>query len=86
MFTLVYQNILLSSRGRAIFTFSEFQPRQHLRQPQMTFGQHLVNINAYAKFYQNIPNGLRVIDIFHEQARDKIYINRPGTKSSQTVR
>ena len=29
-------------------------------------GLLLVNINAYAKFYQNIPNGLRVIDIFHE--------------------
>ena len=45
-------------------------------------GLHLVNINAYAKFYQNIPNSLRVIDIFHEQAGDKIFTNRPGTKSN----
>ena len=29
-----------------------------------SLGLHLVNINAYAKFYKNIPNGLRVIDIF----------------------
>ena len=43
-----------------------------------SLGQDVVNINAYAKFYQNIPNALRVIDIFHEQAGDKI-------KSSQTV-
>ena len=32
----------------------------------------VVNINAYAKFYQNIPNGLRVIYIFHELAGDKM--------------
>ena len=35
-------------------------------------GLHLVNINAYAKFDQNIPNGLRVIDTFREQAGVKI--------------
>ena len=46
----------------------------------------LVNINVSAKFYQNIPNGLRVFDIFHEHAGDKIFTNRPGTKCSQTVR
>ena len=34
-------------------------------------GLHLVNINGYAGLYQNIPNGLRVIDIFHEKAGDK---------------
>ena len=32
-------------------------------------------------FSQNIPNGLRVIDIFHEQAGDKIFTNCPVTKS-----
>ena len=37
----------------------------------------VVNINAYAKFYQNIPDGLRVIYIFHEQAGDKIFTNCP---------
>ena len=40
-----------------------------------SLGLDVVNINAYAKFYQNIPNGLGFIDIFHEQA---------GTKSSHT--
>ena len=39
-----------------------------------SLGLDVVNINAYAKFYQNIPNGLRVIDIFHEQAGDKIFM------------
>ena len=42
----------------------------------------VVDINAYARFYQNIPNGLRVIDIFHEQAGDKIFTNCPLTKSN----
>ena len=47
-----------------------------------SLGLDFVNINAYAKFYQNIPNGLRVIDIFHEQAGDKIFTNCPVTKSN----
>ena len=46
----------------------------------------VVNINAYAKFYQNIPNGLRVIYIFHEQAGDKIFTNCPVTKSNVDYR
>ena len=86
IYAKVYQNIPLSSRDRAIFTFSEFEPRQHLGQSQMTFDNPLGYINAYAKFYQNIPNGLRIIDIFHEQAGDIIFTNSPRTKSSQTVR
>ena len=45
-------------------------------------GLDVVNINAYAKFYQNVPNGLRVIYIFHEQAGDKIFTNSPVTKSN----
>ena len=78
----VYQNIPLSSRDRAISTFSEFEPRQRLGQSQMIFDNILVYISAFVKFYQNIPNGLRVIDIFHEQAGDKIFTNCPVTKSN----
>ena len=76
----VYQNIPLSSRDRAIFTFSEFEPRLIPNDIWQSFGLHLVNINAYPKFYQNIPNGLKVVDIFYEQARDKIFTNSPRTK------
>ena len=47
-----------------------------------SFWLHLVIINAYAKFHQNIPNGLRVINIFYEQAGDKIFTNRQVTKSN----
>ena len=36
----------------------------------------VVNINVYAKFYPNIPNGLELSTVF---------TNRPGTKSSQTL-
>ena len=50
-----------------------------------SLGLYLVNINVYAKFYQNIPNGLRVIDIFHEQAGDKIFTNRSVTKSNLII-
>ena len=37
VYAKVYQNIPLSSRERAIFTFSEFEPRQRLGQSQMMF-------------------------------------------------
>ena len=46
----------------------------------------LVNINVYANFYQTTPNGLRVIDIFHELSGDKIFTNALVTNPSQTVR
>ena len=39
----VYQNIPLSLRDRASFTFSEFEPRQRLVQSQMTFD----NLSGY---------------------------------------
>ena len=42
----------------------------------------LVNFNVYAKVYQNIPNGLRVIDILRELSGDKIFTNCPVTKSN----
>ena len=47
-----------------------------------SLGLDVVIINACAKFYQNFTNGLRVIDIFHEQAGDKIFTNCPVTKSN----
>ena len=47
-----------------------------------SLGLDVANINAYAKFYQNIPNGLRIIDIFHEQAEDKIFTNCPVTNQT----
>ena len=43
-------------------------------------GLDVVNINVYAKVYQNIPNGLRVIDI-RELSGDKIFANCPVTKN-----
>ena len=86
VYAKVYQNIPLSSRDRAIFTFSEFEPRQRLGQSQMKFDNalgYLLSISMHTKrFYQNVPNGLRVIDIFHEQAGDKIFTDSPVTKSN----
>ena len=82
MFTQLFIKLFHSVQDRTILTFSEFEPRQRLGQSQTTLdiGQS-VGITAYAKFYQNIPNGLRFIDIFHEQACVKIFTNCPVTKS-----
>ena len=49
----VYQNIPLSSRDRASFTFSEFEPRQSLGQSQMTFDNLLGYILSISMRMQN---------------------------------
>ena len=49
----VYQNIPLSSRDRAIFTFSEFEPRQRLGQSQLTFDNLLDYILSISMSMQN---------------------------------
>ena len=75
----VYQNIPLSSRERAIFDFFRIwrsaKPRTMINVISQSLGLDVVN--AYAKFYQNIPNGLELSTFF---------TNSPVTKSSQTVR
>ena len=53
VYAKVYQNILLSSRDRIIFTFSEFVPRQRLGQSQMSFGNLLGYILSISMRMQN---------------------------------
>ena len=64
VYAKVYQNIPLSLRDRAIFTFfriwSSAKPRPMINVILLFVELDLVNINVSAKFYQNIPNGLRV--------------------------
>ena len=68
VYAKVYQNIPLSSRGRAIFFFFFFffriwrsaKPRPMINVILQFPELDLVNIIVSAKFYQNIPNGLRV--------------------------
>ena len=60
IYTTVYQNIPLSLRNRAIFSFSEFGARPMINVILQFLELDLVNINVSANFYQNIPNGLRV--------------------------
>ena len=59
-----HHNIPLSSRDRAIFIFfriwSSAKPRPMINVISQFLELDLVNINVSAKFYQNIPNGLRV--------------------------
>ena len=53
----VYQNIPLSSRDRAIFTFSEFEPRQRLDQSQMTVDNRLsisMRTQIFIKIFQTV--------------------------------
>ena len=50
MYAKLHHNIPLSSRDRAIITFSEFGARQNLDRWKMTFH----NLNVYAEVYQNI--------------------------------
>ena len=85
VYAKVYQNISLNSRDRAIFTFSEFEPRQRLGQSQMIIDNllgYILSISMRVQNYQTIPNCLRVIEIFHEQAGDKNFTNRPVTNSN----
>ena len=53
VYAKVYQNIPLSSRDRAIFTFSEFEPRQRLGQSQMIFDNPLGYILSISMHMQN---------------------------------
>ena len=53
VYAKVYQNIPLSSREKAIFTFSEFEPRQRLGQSQMTFDNLLGYILSISICMQN---------------------------------
>ena len=59
VYAKVYQNIPLSSRDSAIFTFLEFGPRQRLGQSQMTFDNPLgyilsisVRMHNFIKIFQ----------------------------------
>ena len=82
MFTQKFIKIFHSIQEIRLFSLliivTSAKPRPNTNDILQSLGQHLVNINAYAKFYQNIPSGLRFIDIFHEQAGDKIFTNRSG--------
>ena len=53
VYAKVNQNIPLSSRDRAIFTFSEFEPRQRLGQSQTTFDNLLGYILSVSMRMQN---------------------------------
>ena len=64
MYAKFHHNILHSSRDRAIFTFfriwSSANPRPIKNVSSQSLGLDLVNINVYAKVYQNIPFSSRV--------------------------
>ena len=84
VYAKVYQNIPLSSRERAIFTFSEFEPRQRLGQPKW----HLTISWATSCQYQCVCKILSKYSKRFKSYRhfSTFFTNRPGTKSLQTVR
>ena len=43
-----------------------------------SLGLDIININVYAKGYQNIPNGLTVVGICRELSGDKQLPKLPG--------
>ena len=62
-----HHNIQLSSRDRAIFTFSQFGAQQNLdrrNDSSQSLGLDLDNINVYVEVYQNIPLSSRDKAIF----------------------
>ena len=94
VYAKVYQNIPLSLRDRAIFTFSEFEPRQRLGQSQMTFDNLLgyilsvsLRMQNFIKIFQMVlelstfsRTGLR--QNLHKQAGVKIFTNCTVRKSN----
>ena len=81
MFTQKFIKIFHSVQEIGYFHFFRIwrsaKPRPMINVISQSLGLDVVNINAYAKFYQNIPNGLELSTFF---------TNSPVTKSSQTVR
>ena len=63
VYAKIYQNIPLSSRDRAIFSFFRIwrsaKPRPMINVILQFLELDLVNINVSTKFYQKISNGLR---------------------------
>ena len=84
VYTKVYQIIPFSSRDRAIFTFSEFEPRQRLCQSQMIFDDSWATSCQYqcvCKILSNYSNRFKSYRHFsrtgrwhnlHKQAGGKI--------------
>ena len=63
VYAKVYQNIPLSSRERAIFTFSELKPQQRLGQSQMTFDNLMgyilsISMRMHSCLYQCLRKSL----------------------------
>ena len=98
VYPTVYQNIPLGLRDRAIFTFSDLvninvyakvyqnlnlgnasaNPKWHLTISWATSCQYQCVCRILSKY----SKGLRVMDIFHEQAGVKIFTNCPVTRSN----
>ena len=81
VYAKVYQNIPLSSRDRAIFPFSEFEPRQHLGQSKW----HLTISWATSCQYHCVG---KILSKYSKQFKElsTFFTNRPASKSSQTGR
>ena len=96
VYAKVYQNIPFSSRDRAIFGFSKFEPRHRLGQIQMTFDQvmgYILSISMLMqnfiviyskrfKSYRHFSRTGRGQNLQNKQAGNKIFTNCPVTKSN----
>ena len=84
VYAKVYQNIPLSSRDRASFTFSEFEPQQRLGLSQMTFDSLLGYICQYQCVCKILSKYFKRFKSYRHFST--FFTNRPASKSSQTVR
>ena len=69
VYAKVYQNIPLSSRDRGISRFQNLALGKASTNDKCHYAVSWTRCRQYecvCNFYKNIPNGLRVIDIFHE--------------------
>ena len=80
----VYQNIPLSSRDRAFFTFSDFEPRQRLGQSQMTFDNLLATSCQYQCVCKILSKYSRRLKSYRHFST--FFTNRLASKSLQTAR
>ena len=82
-----YQNIPLSSRDRAIFTFFSLFQNLALDKASTNDKCHFAiswtrcrQYQCVCKILSKYSKRFRVIDIFHKQVGDKIFTNCPVTK------
>ena len=89
VYAKVYRNIPLSSRNRAIFTFSEFEPRQRLGQSQMTFNNllgYILSISMCMKIFSKYSKRFKSYWHFSRTGRGQNLHKQAGELSGDKIK